>query len=614
MDSNGRMGQITSNSWLDADYGKYLQQYLLENYKIEAIIESKSERFFDDADVNTCITLLKKCNSKQERESHNVKFVQLRDQLPNILSHLMEEDDSYTDWDDSLRWEATDKLLEWINEQEKYVLDNELGIRVYPISQKSLHEVGLDEETGRYKGAKWGRYTRAPDVFFENILNRSDNVLTQVTNIASVSEGQPTGSNSFFYLDEDQIEKWALEDRYLKPSLKSPKDSDRIRFARNELKKWKLVIDEGEEISNNLSEYLTWGKKEGHKKHYFSDPWYSKKSKVVPLAVGRGIWRQHITFYNRYENVVASDRFSEIDLNNTEGADDKVVCAFLNSTVGNLIIELSGRTNLGMGALDVQPTDIRKIPVLNPDELDEETQSELISRLKKMWDTEVSDVYDELGTEDPDEFSIENVADERQELDKIVFEILDISNTQQQEVYSALIDLVRTRQEKAETGTSSDDSGLSVDKEEIVKIALRSLDPAIIESATEWDFSELNTEEVKIEEDGEGEVEVDLSGTPKLVISGTELETDSVDEARFLRFQTIIRPDKILVPTDEHILEEVVSDFRKLNEEISTITENVLELTINDENTRGDLKNEVITDIWRRVFELEEDEFLALES
>ncbi|MEM2352492.1 MAG: N-6 DNA methylase, partial [Thermoproteota archaeon] len=44
----GRLGLITSNSWLDVDYGGDLQRYFLENFKVIAIIESKVERWFED--------------------------------------------------------------------------------------------------------------------------------------------------------------------------------------------------------------------------------------------------------------------------------------------------------------------------------------------------------------------------------------------------------------------------------------------------------------------------------------------------------------------------------------------------------------------------------------
>jgi len=67
----GRLGLITSNSWLDVDYGKYLQRFFLENFKIITIIESKVERWFEDADINTAITILQKCGGKENKDERD---------------------------------------------------------------------------------------------------------------------------------------------------------------------------------------------------------------------------------------------------------------------------------------------------------------------------------------------------------------------------------------------------------------------------------------------------------------------------------------------------------------------------------------------------------------
>lgn len=71
----GRFGFIVSNSWLDTDYGRGLQEFFLKHYKIVAVIESKIERWFSEADVNTCIVILEKCSNQEERDkNHLVSF------------------------------------------------------------------------------------------------------------------------------------------------------------------------------------------------------------------------------------------------------------------------------------------------------------------------------------------------------------------------------------------------------------------------------------------------------------------------------------------------------------------------------------------------------------
>ena len=74
----GYFGFIVSNSWFDVDYGKGLQEFFLKNYKIIVIIESKVERWFEEADINTCIVILQKCKNKKERDENIVRFVYLK--------------------------------------------------------------------------------------------------------------------------------------------------------------------------------------------------------------------------------------------------------------------------------------------------------------------------------------------------------------------------------------------------------------------------------------------------------------------------------------------------------------------------------------------------------
>jgi methylase of polypeptide subunit release factors len=82
---NGRIGLITSNSWFDVDFGKHLQEFFLKSFKVIAVIESKVERWFEDADINTAITILEKCDDEKARDSNLVKFVYLKRKLKEII-------------------------------------------------------------------------------------------------------------------------------------------------------------------------------------------------------------------------------------------------------------------------------------------------------------------------------------------------------------------------------------------------------------------------------------------------------------------------------------------------------------------------------------------------
>jgi len=53
---NGYLGLLTHGSWVDVDYGKYLQEFFLKHFKIVAILEPQVEHWFPAVDVNTSIT------------------------------------------------------------------------------------------------------------------------------------------------------------------------------------------------------------------------------------------------------------------------------------------------------------------------------------------------------------------------------------------------------------------------------------------------------------------------------------------------------------------------------------------------------------------------------
>ena len=201
--NGGRFGFIVSNSWLDVDYGKGLQEFFLNNYKIIAIIESKVERWFEQADVNTCIVILEKCNDKKERDENLVRFVYLFNRLDYFIPQAQEM------WQEQIeRLDEIDKLKKTIMAHSQFYQNEEL--RIFPKSQKELWEEGFDRETGKYAGAKWGKYLRAPEIFFK-IIEKGKGKLVPLKEIAQVRFGIKTGANEFFYLTEEEIKRRGIE-------------------------------------------------------------------------------------------------------------------------------------------------------------------------------------------------------------------------------------------------------------------------------------------------------------------------------------------------------------------------------------------------------------------
>ena len=217
----GRFGYITSNSWLDVDYGKYLQEFFLKKTKIVAIIESKVERWFEEAGVNTAIIILERNYStdkrkerrcKREREGNLVKFVQLKVKLEELIPPTDEEKE---------RWNAVDALVKLIEGTNELYEDERM--RIFPKKQKELWEEGFNDVKGEYVGSKWGKYIRAPDIFFE-ILEKGKDLFVPLKEVADVKRGFTTGANKFFYLTEEEIKTWGIEKEFwLHPLRKDEK-------------------------------------------------------------------------------------------------------------------------------------------------------------------------------------------------------------------------------------------------------------------------------------------------------------------------------------------------------------------------------------------------------
>ncbi len=199
----GYFGFIVSNSWLDVDYGKGLQEFFLKNYKIIAIIESKVERWFEEADINTCIVILQKCSSNQERDDHLTRFVYLKRPLRDFIPPAQDL------WEKQLeRLNQIDKLKRTILAHNDFYENKEL--RIFPKCQRDLWEEGYDSEKEEYVGAKWGKYLRAPEIFFK-ILEKGKDKLVPLKEVADVRRGFTTGANEFFYLTEEEIKQKGIE-------------------------------------------------------------------------------------------------------------------------------------------------------------------------------------------------------------------------------------------------------------------------------------------------------------------------------------------------------------------------------------------------------------------
>jgi tRNA1(Val) A37 N6-methylase TrmN6 len=374
----GHFGFIVSNSWLDADYGKGLQEFFLNNYKIVTIIESKVERWFEAADINTCIIILQKCKDTKERDNNLVRFVYLKKPLRNFIPPAQDIWEKQVD-----RLNEIGKLKKTILAHNDFYENEEL--RIYPKSQKELWDEGFDIEEKEYTGAKWGKYLRAPEIFFK-ILEKGKDKLVPLKEISSVRRGFTTGANEFFYLTADEIKRWKIEKEFwMHKNAKSEWIPNKVIVKANEIDK--PIIN-----SDRLKSHVL----------------FIKKSLSRLLAIT------------------------------------------LNSTLTAFSSELFARQpGGGGGPLDIDvnvAADILlpEIPLL------EKYKKKIIN--SSLLTRAIGSIFSELGASSVEEVSLDKVKPDRRELDKIIMgDMLGLTDEEQLEVYKAVVDLVKSRIEKAKS-------------------------------------------------------------------------------------------------------------------------------------------------------------------
>jgi len=167
----GYLGFIVSNSWLDTGYGEEMQKFLLDRFKIVAIVDSKVERFFPDADVNTSILIIRRESDEVKRDANIVRFVYLKKPLKEVMKE----------------YGGCDALVRLIENVRDSFYETDF-LRIRSVAQVELR-----------KDNKWGKYLRAGGVYWK-IMEKGDWI--PLREIAEVRFGIKTGDNKFFYVKD----------------------------------------------------------------------------------------------------------------------------------------------------------------------------------------------------------------------------------------------------------------------------------------------------------------------------------------------------------------------------------------------------------------------------
>jgi type I restriction-modification system DNA methylase subunit len=627
--NGGRFGFIVSNSWLDVDYGKGLQEFFLKNYKIVAIIESKVERWFADADVNTCIVILEKCSGyarEKERNENLARFVYLKKPLRYFIPPAQDM------WEKQIkRLNETDKLIKTILAHNELYENEEL--RIFPKKQSELWEEGYDPDSRKYTGAKWGKYLRAPDIFFK-ILEKGKGKLVPLKKVAEVRRGFTTGADPWFYVKDvtDIIKteelrgktkreissgirciesgdgsKWFIESRFVKPVLRNPTESKKILVSKKDLPYRVLYFDKPSNISKLSRRYI----KHGESKPYamgkglveipsktntcLSRRYWFQLPSINPANI---FWQKAIDISHKHyltsEPALANQRFYPIYPFRSE--DTELIWTFLNTTITALYLEFQ-RVGMGLGAIEATVYEVKQLNVIHPAIVPDHTRDKLTKLMSVISEREIGSIFEEIGAVQPSEVSLDKVKPDRRELDQIIMgNILGLTDEEQLEVYRAVIDLVKSRIEKAKSISKKNKTKEGIDIDALTKTVMDKVGPETLGKFYKEKILSQKTYTKKLPKKGK-DIKIDQTLMSWQLSSGRDsIDCTSEEQARYLKIWLEAGFEEVKVPYNDDYLKLILPELESCFDKTKKVIDDYL-YSIIDQKTRKKIEQK----LWQGV-------------
>ena len=319
----GKIGLITSDSWLHWSYGSPLQKLLLGNCRLEVLMKTDFN-VFRDADVKTVTAILTKRNSNAGIGRHMVSIVTVHDR----------------------RFEN------------------------YTAKEIPQHSLGGNRQ---HSGDNWA-------LSFVKPMPKPKIPMNAMSSVGVVRMGKKTGHNAFFVINKQIIDKYLIDKKYYRiiiPDrskgvvLDDNAESEHILYVQ-ESKRELLQTEQGKRVlcyieENNVSAVPKRGKDKkirlvselsSVKSH--RPFWYSLKlSKPAPIFLSL-FANEKIKVYENAGRVHALNNYAEFTPNVSEHT--RAYLAFLSSSWFALYLEKRGHV-AGGNALQIKTGDYLDAPV-----------------------------------------------------------------------------------------------------------------------------------------------------------------------------------------------------------------------------------------------------------
>jgi len=231
----GRLGMIISDSWLQTDYGVNFFKFLLDNYRVHAVIDI-SARVFPVPLIGTCVILLERSSDKTARESTKVVFAYL-----DVSRGVMD----------------VNKVLKFIEDARSRSQDGQLVVKELTPGARAIARVYTQKELEGYGDKLINLIFKTEDILrllrsIYLIRELSDylepsygNILyLYLTSMGRIRGVRNVGGEEFFYLTEERAREYNIPQEFLYPLIPS---SRYLRFFTFTQRDWEELKKEGAE-------------------------------------------------------------------------------------------------------------------------------------------------------------------------------------------------------------------------------------------------------------------------------------------------------------------------------------------------------------------------------
>jgi adenine-specific DNA-methyltransferase len=347
----GLLAFITPSEFLYTGYGRVLKKFILENYRIEALIlVGLQKEIFEEAMTTALITFLVK--DKPER-GHKVRFINLENNHHGVL-------------------EGLEKLE--------------------PITEVPQYELNPQE--------KWLNYF----IEEEDIKGIIDK-LVPLSTIATVDRGIATGCNEFFTLSKETLKRFSIPESCVRPVITKASHAMHYDFTYED---WITLANNNENVyllycfkyppPEELKRYLEYGMKMNVHKRYIPSHrkvwyWVDKREPAPILALVFS--RDRMRFIYNKAGVLNLTPFHCVYPFFKDELKLKALLAYLNSNICQKIATIRGRI-YGTGLRKLEPKDVEELLVIDVNSLSYDDMLKLAQLFDKLCEVSRTDPEGEV--------------------------------------------------------------------------------------------------------------------------------------------------------------------------------------------------------------------------